>query len=130
MKRATGIGGVFFRADRPEALRAWYAKHLGLPMKDHGAEITWREFDDPGRTAYTLWSPFPRDTKYFGDKRTDFMLNFRVADLEALLRTLRDEGVTVEDRVAAHEYGRFAWTRDPEGNRVELWEPPRMGPGR
>ena len=90
--------------------------------------MRWRDFEDPTREGYTLWSPFPKDTKYFGDKPTDFTVNFRVEDLDALLRTLREEGVPVEDRIGEHEYGRFAWIRDSEGNRVELWEPPRQGP--
>ena len=125
MKRITGIGGIFFKAERPDLLRDWYARHLGLPMQEHGSELKWREYDNPKREAYTLWSPFPRDTKYFGKKTTDFMINFRVVDLDSLLGVLRKEGVAVENRVGKHEYGRFAWIHDPEGNRVELWEPPR-----
>jgi|SRR5206468_13077146 len=107
MKRVTGIGGVFFKAENPKRLRDWYARHLGLPMKPFGSVVRWREFNDPEREGYTIWSPFPRDTKYFGEKSTDFMINFRVEELE---------------------YGRFAWIRDPEGNPVELWQPPARTP--
>ena len=128
MKRVTGIGGIFFRADRPKRLRDWYARHLGLPMQRFGSIVRWREFDDPKREGHTIWSPFPRDTKYFGDKSTDFMINFRVEDLDAVLKALRKERVTVEERVEDLEYGRFGWIRDPEGNRVELWQPPARTP--
>ena len=128
MKRVTGIGGIFFRADDPKRLRDWYARHLGLPMMQYGSVVRWREFNDPKREAYTIWSPFPRDTKYFGDKSTDFMINFRVEDLDAVLKALRKERVHVEERVEELKYGRFAWIRDLEGNRVELWQPPAQTP--
>ena len=128
MKRVTGIGGVFFKAENPKRLRDWYARHLGLPMKPFGSVVRWREFNDPEREGYTIWSPFPRDTKYFGEKSTDFMINFRVEDLDAVLRALRRERVRLEERVEELEYGRFAWIRDPEGNRVELWQPPARTP--
>ena len=111
MKRVTGIGGVFFKAENPKRLRDWYARHLGLPMKPFGSVVRWREFNDPEREGYTIWSPFPRDTKYFGEKTTDFMINFRVEDLDAVLRALRRERVRVEERVEELEYGRFAWIR-------------------
>src|SRR5207247_10478790 len=99
MKRGTGIGGVFFKAENPKRLRDWYARHLGLPMKPFGSVVRWREFNDPEREGYTIWSPFPRDTKYFGEKTTDFMINFRVEDLNAVLRAQR------RARVSTHNSG-------------------------
>jgi catechol 2,3-dioxygenase-like lactoylglutathione lyase family enzyme len=115
MKRVTGIGGIFFRAKDPQALNDWYVKHLGLPVGDHGAM-----FEDGG---LTIWSTFPEDTPYFGAQNKSFMVNYRVDDLDALLETLRAEGVWIDEHREDHEYGRFAWIADPEGNRIELWQP-------
>jgi predicted enzyme related to lactoylglutathione lyase len=114
----TGIGGVFFRARDPEALRTWYRDRLGVPVTEDGhAVFEWRE---PGAT---VWAIFDDDTTYFGEVGSQFMLNFRVRDLDALLERLRGEGVEIVDASAEDENGRFAWIVDPEGNRVELWEP-------
>jgi predicted enzyme related to lactoylglutathione lyase len=120
MERVTGIGGVFMRSRDPEALAAWYAQHLGLPVTpgDATAELPW---EGPGAT---LWAAFPHDTEYFGRAGSECMLNFRVADLEAMLTQLRSAGVKVEPDVEESAYGRFGWTVDPEGRRIELWEPP------
>jgi predicted enzyme related to lactoylglutathione lyase len=123
MKRVTGIGGVFFKANDPKTLQEWYARHLGVPVGEHGfATFPWRELD--GKEAMTVWSAFPRDTRHFGDGPQTFMLNYRVDDLDAVLAALAAEGVTVEKREDG-EFGRFGWIVDPEGNRVELWEPPK-----
>lgn len=123
-RRVTGIGGVFFKARDPNALKAWYHDHLGIAPTDRwGTVFVWREMDDPGRTGSTTWSPFPHDTAYFNPSAAPFMINYRVADLDRLLEALRREGVQVDDRIEQHEYGRFAWIMDPEGNRIELWEP-------
>ncbi|MFQ5552363.1 MAG: VOC family protein [Thermoplasmata archaeon] len=125
MKRVTGIGGVFFKAQDPEELKAWYVRHLGLPARTEGDVIfEWREREEPDRKGATVWGPFPRETDYFEPSQAPFMINYRVADLDGLLAQLRQEGVEVEDRVEEYPYGRFAWIMDPEGNRVELWEPP------
>jgi predicted enzyme related to lactoylglutathione lyase len=125
MERVTGIGGIFFKADNPERLAAWYRKHLGLAQAEGGSSVfEWREKADPERTGMTVWSPFPRDTRYFDPSRTPFMINYRVADLDAMLVQLRAAGVSVDERVEESEYGRFGWVMDPEGNRIELWEPP------
>ena len=121
MARVTGIGGVFFKARDPEALGEWYRKHLGVPVEEGG----WAVFHWEGSGA-TTWALFPADTEYFGPGDSSCMVNFRVADLDSLLAELRREGVTVLDKVEEHEYGRFGWIVDPEGNRVELWQP---GPG-
>ena len=125
MKRVTGIGGVFFKTEDPEKLKAWYQKHLGIiPDSDGYISFQWREKDDAERVGYTAWSPFAHDTKYFDPSTKPFMINYRVADLHGLLEELRAEGVPVDDNVEEHEYGKFGWIMDPEGNRVELWEPP------
>ena len=123
MQRVTGIGGIFFKSSDPKALSAWYRDHLGLEVGDWGGAVfPWGgEGSAPGMT---LWSPFAQDTDYMAPGTASFMLNFRVADLEALLAALRAEGCDVLDRTEHSEQGRFGWVIDPEGNKVELWEPP------
>lgn len=123
MKRVTGIGGIFFKAKDPEALNAWYQRHLGFDVSPWGgATFNWA--DDAGGTGMTLWTPFKDDTNHFAPSTAPFMVNFRVADLHALLAALRAEGCDVQDKVDESEYGKFGWVMDPEGNKVELWEPP------
>jgi predicted enzyme related to lactoylglutathione lyase len=112
-----GIGGVFFRSRDPDALRAWYAEHLGIEMEDYGTTFTGKEGDQ------TVWAPFPADTDYFGRRDQQLMVNFRVRDLDTMLAQLRAAGVDVDDRVEEIEFGRFGWATDPDGNRFELWEP-------
>ncbi len=125
MKRVTGIGGIFFKANDPDALRKWYGDHLGIESEgDSGAMFSWREAENPEQEGFTTWSAFPADTRYFDPSKAPFMINYRVADLDLLLQQLRDEGVEVDPRIEEYEYGRFAWIMDPEGNRIELWEPP------
>ena len=125
MKRVTGIGGVFFKSQDPKQLKGWYQEHLGItPDKDGYIQFEWREKDDPERVGLTVWEAFPHDTKYFDPSAKPFMVNFRVANLHALLDLLRKEGVQVDDKVEEYEYGKFGWIMDPEGNRIELWEPP------
>jgi catechol 2,3-dioxygenase-like lactoylglutathione lyase family enzyme len=125
MKRVTGIGGIFFKAQDPKKLQTWYQEHLGLPAAEHGSVIfKWQELDEPNDEASTVWSPFPASTRYFDPSTATFMINYRVADLDALLAQLRSEGIEVDDRPEDSEYGRFAWIMDPEGNRIELWQPP------
>ena len=124
MRRVTGIGGVFFKARDPEALRAWYQRHLGVsPGTESGFGEGTVAFRWGGEIAHTVWGPFPDDTNYFEPSRAPFMLNYRVADLDALIEALVAEGVEVDDRIEEYPYGRFAWLMDPEGNRIELWEP-------
>ena len=114
-----GIGGVFFRTSNPDELRAWYAEHLGIEMESFGTVFTANDGDK------TVWAPFPADTDYFGSRGQQLMVNFRVRDLDAMFAQLRAAGVEVVDRVEEQEYGRFGWATDREGNRFELWEPPR-----
>jgi glyoxylase I family protein len=120
VERVEGIGGVFFRSRDPERLRDWYAEHLGLePAPDFTGTIL-----RAGDGDVTVWSLFPADTDYFGGGEQQLMVNYRVADLDAMLAQLREAGVELDERVEEHEYGRFAWGVDPEGNRFELWQPP------
>ena len=116
-ERVAGIGGVFFRSRDPEALRAWYARQLGIDMEDFGTVFTAAEGDQ------TVWAPFAADTDYFGRQEQQLMVNYRVGDLDAMLAQLREAGVEVDDNVHEMEFGRFGWAVDPEGNRFELWEP-------
>ena len=128
MKHVLGIGGIFFKAEDPEKLAAWYKEHLGLEVEDYGG-VTFREEKDsdaatPKRQSYLVWSPFSSDTEYFAPSSKPFMINFRVADLDQLLAKLRAEGVTTDEKTEKSEFGYFGWAMDPEGNRIELWEPP------
>jgi catechol 2,3-dioxygenase-like lactoylglutathione lyase family enzyme len=124
MRRVTGIGGVFFKARDPKALGAWYRTHLGLKVEDWGGvAFRWSD-DNTAGVGTTIWSPFNEDTTYFAPSASPFMVNFRVEDLHALLAALREEGCTVDERVEESEHGKFGWVMDPEGNRIELWQPP------
>ena len=125
MKRVTGIGGIFFHAKDPAALRAWYRKHLGIDVQEWGGTaFTWT--DDAGNPSggMTVWSIGAADGKHFAPSSSSFMVNYRVADLMALLKALRAEGCQVLDKTDDSEFGKFGWVMDPEGNKVELWEPP------
>lgn len=124
MKRVTGIGGVFFKSENPDAAYEWYEKHLGIQREDGYVVFKWRGHEDPSEEGQTVWSPFKKDTTYFEPSKAPFMINYRVADMDALLAALEKEGVRVEKREDM-EYGKFAWIMDPEGNRIELWEPPK-----
>ncbi|MBQ0934493.1 VOC family protein [Ideonella paludis] len=125
MKRVTGIGGIFFKAQDPKALGAWYKKHLGIDVEDWGGfGFRWNSPDNPEGVGSTIWSPFAADSGYFAPSTAPFMINYRVHDLHALLAALRAEGVTVMDKVEESEFGKFGWAIDPEGNKLELWQPP------
>jgi predicted enzyme related to lactoylglutathione lyase len=121
MERVTGIGGVFFKARDPEGLAAWYREHLGLPVEEGQ---TFATLASKGPGEMTVFATFPEDSTYFDPSQSPFMVNFRVRDLDAMLTQLRDAGVPVEARIQEEIYGRFGWAMDPEGNRIELWEPP------
>ncbi len=125
MKRVTGIGGIFFKANDAAALTAWYRKHLGIDVQEWGGcPFSWRTEDNPDGVGTTIWSVMGADTDYFAPSRSTFMINYRVADLHALLATLKAEGCDVDPKTQDSEYGKFGWVMDPEGNRIELWEPP------
>ncbi len=123
MKRITGIGGVFFKADKPDELRNWYAQHLGLTTDQYGATFEWRRTDEPDRKGFTQWTTFSAGTTYFEPSGKAFMVNYRVENLVELLQVLGQEGVAIIGEVEEHEYGKFGWIMDPEGNKIELWEP-------
>jgi len=125
MKRVIGLGGIFFKCQDRETVRNWYGKHLGIPTEEWGAVFPWRRQDDPSAETYTAWSPFKGDTKYFEPSQHDFMVNYQVEDLQALLGALREEGVEVVGGIEESEFGKFAWILDPEGRKIELWEPPK-----
>jgi len=125
MRRVTGIGGVFFKAKDPAAMRAWYQRHLGIDVQEWGGAVfSWA--DDEGRPVggTTVWTIAEAGGDFFAPSEAPFMVNYRVADLHELLSALRSEGCTVLDKVEDSEYGKFGWVIDPEGNKVELWEPP------
>jgi predicted enzyme related to lactoylglutathione lyase len=120
MESVLGLGGVFFKARDPQALATWYREHLGVPVE---AGQTYASLTSTGAGEMTVWSTFPTDTKYFGSGPSPLMINYRVGNLDAMLAQLRAAGVPVDDKVEDHEYGRFGWATDPEGNRFELWQP-------
>jgi predicted enzyme related to lactoylglutathione lyase len=123
MKKVTGIGGIFFKCKDPESVKAWYGKHLGLPVNEYGVTFTWKDEEDPATTGITQWSPFPSKTDYFDPSEKDFMINYRVENLEALVEELKAGGVTIVDKIETYDYGKFVHIMDPEGNKIELWEP-------
>jgi predicted enzyme related to lactoylglutathione lyase len=123
MKRVTGIGGIFFKCKDPQQMRAWYKTHLGLETNDYGAVFEWHQGADSTKKGFTQWSPFTESTKYFEPSQREFMINYRVADLEALVVELEKEGVTIVDKIEAYDYGKFVHILDSEGNKIELWEP-------
>lgn len=125
MNRVTGIGGIFFKAKDPKALAEWYERHLGIDVQPWGGAVfRWNTPQNPSGTGTTTWSPFKEDTDYFAPGTAPFMVNYRVEDLHGLLSALRAEGCRVDDKVEESEYGKFGWVVDPEGNKLELWQPP------
>ena len=119
--RVTGIGGFFFKTEDPDKVKNWYRDHLGLNTDQWGCTFWWR--DEEGNKCSTQWSPFKADTKYFAPSEKQFMMNFRVENLKELLVELEKEGVTIVGEVEEYDYGKFGWILDPEGNKIELWEP-------
>ena len=121
--RILGIGGIFFKSANKQQMQEWYGKHLGLADSGHGVMLPWREKDHPESEQVTVWSIFPGTTKYFEPSQASFMLNYIVDDLEALLERLAKEGVRIDPKRQDESYGRFAWIYDPDGNKIELWQP-------
>ena len=120
-KRVTGIGGLFFKTEDPEKLKEWYKIHLGFNTDDWGCTFWWK--DKNGNDASTQWSPFKSDTNYFSPSKKEYMFNYRVHNIEELLVLLKEEGVTVVGEMESYDYGKFGWVLDPDGNKIELWEP-------
>jgi predicted enzyme related to lactoylglutathione lyase len=124
MKKVTGLGGIFFKCDDPQKIKDWYAKNLDLENEGYGTNFEWRYADDEHKKGSTAWSPFPRDTAYFDPSKKDFMINYRVENIEELVEQLRKDGVTIIDEITHYDdYGKFVHILDPEGNNIELWEP-------
>lgn len=123
MKKVTGIGGVFFKCKDPGKMREWYKTNLGLNTNQYGATFEWRQGADSTKKGFTQWSPFSEKTEYFKPSEKDFMINYRVENLEALVEELKNSGVTVTDSIETYEYGKFVHIVDIEGNKIELWEP-------
>ena len=124
MAQVRGIGGIFFKSDNPQVLNEWYEKHLGITSRpNEGTMFHWRRADNSGKQEVTVWSVFPSSTKYFEPSKASFMLNYIIDDLDATLAELRAAGIAVDDRVEEYDYGKFGWISDPDGNRIELWEP-------
>ncbi|HEX3248811.1 MAG TPA: VOC family protein [Pyrinomonadaceae bacterium] len=128
MKRVTGIGGIFFKAKDAPALQAWYKRHLGIDVQPWGgAAFDWTDADGKPTGGTTAWLVTPEESDQFAPSTASFMVNYRVDDLHALLTALKAEGCNVLDDINESEYGKFAWVIDPEGNKVELWQPPAGG---
>ena len=123
MKKVTGIGGIFFKCKDPKAINEWYKTHLGFDTSPYGTTFEWYEGADSTKKRQTQWAPFPETTKYFEPSTKDFMINYRVENIEALVEQLKSEGVTIVDKIEPSEYGKFVHIIDVEGNKVELWEP-------
>lgn len=123
MKKVTGIGGVFFKCKDPDAMKEWYKKNLGLATDQYGTTFEWYEGADNSKKGYTQWSPFADNTKYFEPSTREFMINYRVENLDSLVAELKKDGVTILDEIESFDYGKFIHIIDPEGNKIELWEP-------
>lgn len=122
-KKVTGIGGIFFKTKNPEKMKSWYEKNLGLITNEYSSVFEFRNTDDPNQKGYLVWSPFAQDTTYFNPSKKEFMINYRVQNLVDLLVQLKKDGVEIVGEMEEYEYGKFAHIIDPEGNKIELWEP-------
>ena len=123
MKRVTGIGGIFFKCKDPVAVNDWYKTHLGFDTNLYGASFAWRDSEDSSKTGLTQWTPFAENSQYFQPSTKEFMINYRVENLEQLMEELRKENVTILDKIETYDYGKFVHIMDLEGNKIELWEP-------
>jgi len=123
MKRVTSLGGIFFKCKDPDKVKEWYSKYLGFNTDQYGTTFEWRKSDDETQKDFTACSPFSESTKYFEPSSKEFMINYRVENLEQLVEELKKEGVTVLDEIEAYDYGKFVHILDIEGNKIELWEP-------
>jgi predicted enzyme related to lactoylglutathione lyase len=121
--KVTGIGGIFFRSKKPKEITKWYGENLGLSIDDFGSPFEFRNANKPDEINYLRWSPFDQETDYFDPSEKDFMINYRVQNIEGLVKKLKENGVTILDEIQEFEYGKFVHIMDPEGNKIELWEP-------
>lgn len=124
MKRVTGLGGIFFKAKDNKKMYEWYKNHLGIESESWGGQFKWKDAETD-ELSYTAWSIFKEDTEYLNPSKKNMMINYRVDNLEELLMVLKEEGVTIIGEPEISEYGKFGWIMDPEGNKIELWEPPK-----
>jgi predicted enzyme related to lactoylglutathione lyase len=122
-KKVTGVGGIFFKSSNPKELNEWYAKNLGLVTNEYGSLFEFRDSDNPDKKGYLQWGPFAEKTTYFQPSEKEFMINYRVENIEELVKEFKENGVTVLDEIETYEYGKFVHIMDPEGNKIELWEP-------
>lgn len=122
-KKVTGIGGIFFKCQNPDQMKDWYHKNLGLNTNEYGSMFESRDTNNPEQKTYLQWSPFSENTDYFEPSAKEFMINYRVENIEDLVKELKAAGVNVVDDIATYDYGKFVHLMDPEGNKVELWEP-------
>lgn len=122
MKKVTALGGIFFKSNDPKKINEWYQKHLGINTDEYGTTFEWRHAGNPGKKGFSVWSPFKETTDYFNPSTKDFMINFRVEDLDGLLTLLKQEGIEQVGETQVFDYGKFAHIMDPEGNKLELWE--------
>jgi len=127
MKKVTGIGGIFFKCKDPNKINEWYKTHLGLDTNQYGASFEWLQQEDPSKKGLTQWSPAAETSNYFNPSTKEFMINYRVENIEALVTQLKAEGVIVLDEIEAFDYGKFVHIMDIEGNKIELWEPAEEG---
>ncbi len=123
MKKVTGLGGIFFKCSDPVKIRSWYQEHLGIDSNEYGGVFQWIDKDDKEKLCNTAWSPMGDKTKYFDPSDKPYMINYRVENLTALLKELKAQGVVMAGEPQEFEYGKFAWIMDPDGNKIELWEP-------
>lgn len=123
MKKVTGVGGIFFKCEDPDKMKEWYGEHLGLVTNKYGSLFEFRNTHRPDEVNYLQWSTFSKESKYFEPSQKQFMINYRVDDLENLVKELKDQGVEICDEIESFEYGKFVHIMDPEGNKIELWEP-------
>jgi predicted enzyme related to lactoylglutathione lyase len=121
--KVTGIGGIFFRSKNPKDVKEWYGENLGLAITEYGSSFEFRNANRPEEINYLNWSPFKDDTTYFSPSEKEFMINYRVQNIEGLVEKLRENGVTIVDEIVAYDYGKFVHIMDLEGNKIELWEP-------
>jgi len=121
--KVTGIGGIFFFSDNPQQTREWYRQHLGLETNEYGSSFEFRNANNPDEINYLQWSPFKNGSEYFAPSKKDFMINYRVQNIQGLVNKLKESGVTILDEIETYDYGKFVHIMDADGNKIELWEP-------
>lgn len=121
--KVTGVGGIFFRCKNPKAVKEWYGKNLGMAVGEYGSSFEFRNANRPEEINYLQWSTFDENTEYFNPSKKQFMINYRVQNIEQMVENLKAAGVTIVDKIEEYEYGKFVHIMDPEGNKIELWEP-------